>query len=168
MTFRINRPDRAQSEEDAMKATARIYRTVDGELVLEDDPRQAYLVAGVGAVVPVQWREKAAALFAAEPSPDVANDDDTSSADLDDGTSTTGPDDSSTPPADDTSAPGEPDTKAVEQPPNKAAKYDPGDHNVEQVLERLENVDADERAAILAAEQAGRARVTILKAGAPR
>lgn len=46
-----------------------------------------------------------------------------------------------------------------------AAAFDPGDHNVVDVLAYLAEADDDERARVLAAETAGQARATILKKG---
>ncbi|MFJ1865541.1 hypothetical protein ACIOD1_13000 [Streptomyces sp. NPDC088097] len=43
--------------------------------------------------------------------------------------------------------------------------FDPADHNVVDVLAYLADADEDERARVLAAEEAGQARATILKKG---
>ncbi|WKD36508.1 hypothetical protein [Streptomyces xanthophaeus] len=61
-------------------------------------------------------------------------------------------------------APAEP---ALEPAPAEAAEaFDPADHNVVDVLAYLADADEDERARVLAAEEAGEARATILKKGA--
>lgn len=45
---------------------------------------------------------------------------------------------------------------------DETAPYDPAEHNVDEVLEHLEDVHPDEVARILAAEEAGQGRKTIL------
>lgn len=52
---------------------------------------------------------------------------------------------------------------AAPQPP---AEFNPADHNVADVIAYLADADEDERACVLAAEEAGEARATILKKGA--
>lgn len=77
-------------------ATERLYRTVDGRVVLEGDPDAAFLLAAPG-----------------HPVPDDAEIPASDDADMTDGASDGAPD---APPADDSAA------KAAEQPVNKAGK----------------------------------------------
>ncbi|MFB6809416.1 hypothetical protein [Streptomyces sp. NPDC056387] len=62
--------------------------------------------------------------------------------------------------------PAESDAPSVEISPGDAA-FDPTVHNVADVLAYLADADEDERARVLAAEEAGQARATILKKGQP-
>ncbi|MFE6079977.1 hypothetical protein [Streptomyces virginiae] len=55
---------------------------------------------------------------------------------------------------------------AAEPEADDGALFDPGEHNVSDVLAHLAQADDDERARVLAAEEAGEARATILKKGA--
>lgn len=164
MTLRITRT--RHLEEDAMKAPARIYRTTDGELVLDGDPRAAFLLCGPGAVVPVQWREKAAALFVDDAPVDEEPATETPEPATSDASGSATGSDAGDPGAGDGAPATEPEHKTPDEPPHKVApqpgRYDPADHNVEDVLERLANVDDDERAAIIEAERAGKARVSII------
>jgi hypothetical protein len=57
-----------------------------------------------------------------------------------------------------------PAAPAPESPPPTDG-FDPGEHNVVDVLAYLADADEDERARVLAAEAAGDARATILKKG---
>ncbi|MFE3578717.1 hypothetical protein [Streptomyces vinaceus] len=51
--------------------------------------------------------------------------------------------------------------------PAPAADFDPSEHTVDDVLAYLADADEAERARVLAVEEAGQARVTILKKGQP-
>ncbi|MEW1638648.1 hypothetical protein AB0469_31890 [Streptomyces sp. NPDC093801] len=59
------------------------------------------------------------------------------------------------------------DASSPAAPAAAAADFDPSEHNVADVLAYLADADEDERARVLAAEEAGDARATILKKGQP-
>jgi len=67
-----------------MKATQRIYRTADGELVTEGDPRAAFLAVPQGDEVPVELIDAVEALNAVEsdvePDAETGDDDDAGDA----------------------------------------------------------------------------------------
>lgn len=59
-----------------------------------------------------------------------------------------------------------PEQTETEQGSGPADEFDPGEHSVDDVLAYLESVDEAETERVLAAEQAGKARKTILQKGA--
>ncbi|MFI8360716.1 hypothetical protein ACIGD1_11210 [Streptomyces sp. NPDC085612] len=65
----------------------------------------------------------------------------------------------------------DPETPAVGPGPDTgdgtADAFEPSEHTVAEVLAHLAAADDDERARVLAAEEAGQARATILKKGQP-